>query len=513
MRLLHVKRILAAALCAVFIAALLPVAAYAEPLPAVAPIELNYGSVNCPTTITSNFTPELTDTGAASYDVVYTDSMDTSDVWTKYAQLVALVGQDNADLVTISGSFTISCTFDSRLTADAAKFTAADLTLSDPSGLYTLSSPAISGNTLTATISIAPITGAAFRALGTQPSTMTLTTASGALTLTAAKFEAGKSVATSASSFSGTISLGIPAEKQAAVGALFQQTAPVSAITLSAVGAVTEDSFLMSAAPVATDVTVTYDPMRGNFAKGESGVRTGKPGEALNAPTGITRKGYIFLGWYIEKNYSNIAPSVFPEKDATYYARWLPGSIFVNVTYDPCGGALAADESGVRTGEAGDALNAPADPTRKGYSFGGWFTEKEGAGSAAPSVFPNAEATYYAKWIPNTVTVTYDPFGGALAADESGKRSGKTGDALSAPADPSLADYLFCGWFTEPYGKGEAAPVAFPAEDTTYYALWVPKASAPKTGDESMTALFAVLLCASGAALAVTLYKKKKLEK
>ena len=56
----------------------------------------------------------------------------------------------------------------------------------------------------------------------------------------------------------------------------------------------------------------------------------------------------------------------------------------------------------VRAGESiGDAW--PADPTRSGYSFGGWFTGENGAGTQfTPATPVNAAMTVYAKWTRNT---------------------------------------------------------------------------------------------------------------
>jgi uncharacterized repeat protein (TIGR02543 family) len=44
--------------------------------------------------------------------------------------------------------------------------------------------------------------------------------------------------------------------------------------------------------------TVTFDPMGGSFADGETGVRTGKTNNTYTAPTDPTRSGYTFAGWY-----------------------------------------------------------------------------------------------------------------------------------------------------------------------------------------------------------------------
>jgi uncharacterized repeat protein (TIGR02543 family) len=56
------------------------------------------------------------------------------------------------------------------------------------------------------------------------------------------------------------------------------------------------------------------------------------------------------------------------------------------------------------TGQVGDAVAAPADPVRAGYSFAGWDTDGDGQADALPSQIPDGDVTAQAVWKPETAT-------------------------------------------------------------------------------------------------------------
>ena len=79
-------------------------------------------------------------------------------------------------------------------------------------------------------------------------------------------------------------------------------------------------------------------------------------------------------------------------------------------TYDSNGGSFCAPVFFAY----GVATVAPTDPTRAGYTFGGWYTD-----SACTQVFTfgsplSSDITLYAKWVPNTVSYTVNYWQEAL---------------------------------------------------------------------------------------------------
>ncbi|WP_337099389.1 InlB B-repeat-containing protein [Paenibacillus sp. YIM B09110] len=195
-------------------------------------------------------------------------------------------------------------------------------------------------------------------------------------------------------------------------------------------------------------------------------------GDKISEPPIPTRLGYIFLGWI---NMSNGLSWDFETDTVTestlLLATWVSGVMTYTVTYDSQGGSAVASATGV---SAGATITKPADPTRAGYTFTGWYRE---AGHVTSWRFGTdtvtANTTLYAKWtaIPaNTYTVTFDSQGGSDVDSATGVSAGAT---ITKPADPTRAGYTFAGWYRE---AAHVTPWEF-ATDTvngniTLYAKW-----------------------------------------
>jgi len=100
---------------------------------------------------------------------------------------------------------------------------------------------------------------------------------------------------------------------------------------------------------------------------------------------------------------------------------------------------------------------APPAAARSGYTFGGWFTAAEGAGTQLTDATKiEADATYYAKWTANTYTVTFHA-NGAEAAGEMGVQSHTYDTALALTANAFVrTGYAFSGWNAAADGSGTA---------------------------------------------------------
>ena len=58
-------------------------------------------------------------------------------------------------------------------------------------------------------------------------------------------------------------------------------------------------------------------------------------------------------------------------------------------------------------------LTLPDNPTRTGYTFSGWYTEKDGGDKVENGKVISSDITLYAHWTPITYTVEYNPNGGS----------------------------------------------------------------------------------------------------
>lgn len=112
-----------------------------------------------------------------------------------------------------------------------------------------------------------------------------------------------------------------------------------------------------------------------------------------------------------------------------------------------------------------------------GYGFAGWALEAEGEklyedeGVVRNLTEAGKEITLYAKYEPNTYTITFDPNGGTITTPTKNVTYDSTYGTLPVPTKP---DYDFIGWFTDPTGgtKIDQDTVVKITENQTLYAHW-----------------------------------------
>ena len=155
--------------------------------------------------------------------------------------------------------------------------------------------------------------------------------------------------------------------------------------------------------------------------------------------------------------------------EVTKWDGTIIGGTFA-VTFDTKGGNNVPVEN-VLNGQKADK---PADPTREGYTFDGWYTEK---GYTNPYDFatPVTNAlTLYAKWTINQYTITFKPENG----DEDTTITQDYDTPVTAPANPTRTGYTFAGWDRE-------IPATMPAENMTVTAQWTAVGSGSSGGGSS----------------------------
>ena len=107
-----------------------------------------------------------------------------------------------------------------------------------------------------------------------------------------------------------------------------------------------------------------------------------------------TKPGYFQSGWGTQVGKGAVS-SVVVTKRTTFYPSWAPEKY--TVTLDPNGGTVKTTSISVRYANYyWDLVN----PTREGYNFLGWYTEKEGGTQITSATFcsiPN-DHTLYARW-------------------------------------------------------------------------------------------------------------------
>ena len=123
------------------------------------------------------------------------------------------------------------------------------------------------------------------------------------------------------------------------------------------------------------------------------------------------------------------------------------------VTFQSEGGSEVASQIRANT-----PADQPADPTKEGYTFIGWYNGESEWNFETPVT---ADLTLTAKWQVNQYTITFKPENGGQ--DIVIKQD--YGTAITAPANPTKTGYTFAGW-------DKTIPSTMPAGDMTITARW-----------------------------------------
>ncbi|TXK83999.1 InlB B-repeat-containing protein [Paenibacillus sp. N3.4] len=119
-----------------------------------------------------------------------------------------------------------------------------------------------------------------------------------------------------------------------------------------------------------------------------------------------------------------------------------PVSNSYTVTFDSNNGSAAITQTVSHGGNA----TKPADPTKTGYTFGGWYKE---AGLTNAWNFATdkvtAATTLYAKWTASEYTVSFNANGGSAVSDITASYD----TTATEPSAPTKTGYLFGGWYKE----------------------------------------------------------------
>ena len=273
-------------------------------------------------------------------------------------------------------------------------------------------------------------------------------------------------------------------------------------VTAATLVANAENHTLFAQWVAVSGIQVTLNPAGGTLASGVDNpfsVTFNSPYGA-NVTSAPTRTGWIFDGWNTMQNGSGTTVTattlVANAENHTLFAQWTAVS-GIMVTLDPSGGTLAAgiDSPFPVTFNSPYGANVTPEPTRPGWTFGGWNTMQNGGGTTvtATTSVANAENhTLFAQWLRNAnerQVVTFHPNGGVftgytqLPVRDIVRFTGylysqafDADDNLVAPdlAHPTREGYYFTGWFDAASGGSIVVSTdeVTDAPTRTLYAQW-----------------------------------------
>lgn len=214
--------------------------------------------------------------------------------------------------------------------------------------------------------------------------------------------------------------------------------------------------------------TVIFEANGGSVDVNEKQIEYNTPYGELPTPI---RAGYEFEGWYTAVNGgTQVTEATVMEyiTTQTLYAHWTANEY--EVTLEANDGSLDLDKINVTYH---DAYGILPTPIKTGYTFIGWYTEQEAGTSIT---FENMveipqNHTLYARYVPNTYTLTFNPNGGRVDTEQ---KSVVYDSPYGELPVPSIIGGTFLGWFTDMY-EGTivtAGDIVKLTADQTLYAHW-----------------------------------------
>jgi len=178
----------------------------------------------------------------------------------------------------------------------------------------------------------------------------------------------------------------------------------------------------------ANQITITFNTDGGTAVA----QLTGDYGSVVVAPPAPTKAGFTFDGW------SPALPATF-DTNITVVAQWKAVAPDTStITFNSNGGTPVTQI----TGNVGDPVVAPADPTQAGYTFAGWSP-------ALPATFPAGGLSVTATWTANKYNAVFKVDGNVYQTI-----AVSYGSAIPLPSDPMKTGNTFTGWSPVPATMG-----------------------------------------------------------
>lgn len=202
----------------------------------------------------------------------------------------------------------------------------------------------------------------------------------------------------------------------------------------------------------------------------------------------LVEEGWKFGGWYTDISLEKKAiPGSELKEDITLYAKWTEITFlvyFADVDISPISVKM------------NDKIVKPQDPILQGYTFGGWYKEKECLNPWDFAVDQVTKTlTLFPKWIkleePTVppVQIHFDSNGGSLVED----MTSIVGEKITKPKDPIKEGFIFEGWyknstFTEMWNFDTDVV----SEDLVLYAKWNKEIVASPQNTSNMVTILSV---------------------
>ena len=240
-------------------------------------------------------------------------------------------------------------------------------------------------------------------------------------------------------------------------------------------------STAIDAAP-AVSWTVTFETNGGSAVAPQTVIEGG----TVSVPAPPTKSGYSFAGWYTDPGLTQAYDFSAPVTASfTLYAKWTEAAVpSYTVSFVTNGGTAVAPQ----TVEQGQTAARPADPTRSGCVFDGWYSDAALTQAYSFSTPVTGSLTLYAAW---NVTMTYKVNGAVNST-----ATVRADAAVTLPASaPDFEGWTLLGWTESVTEETQTAPAwtapgasYTPNADTVLHALYTRSEAGGGTGYQLVTA-------------------------
>ena len=233
--------------------------------------------------------------------------------------------------------------------------------------------------------------------------------------------------------------------------------------------------------------TLTFDVGEGSLSGEEAVTKLYAESYEITQTASIEETDHSreFVGWYDEETGGNQVTTWDGKTNLTLYARYADKNRYT-VAFDANGqdASNVPDEQSVIINDAADE---PTEiPETAHYTFGGWYVDGQGQTPWDFAAPVTENLTLYAKWTPNSYTLTFNPGDGTMSEGASATVTRKYQDSyeFTEKAVNNSYFFAFAGWFD---AKEGGAPVtAWDAEsDLTVYAQYTEKDTVIMTFDSN----------------------------
>ena len=131
----------------------------------------------------------------------------------------------------------------------------------------------------------------------------------------------------------------------------------------------------------------------------------------FNLPDDPEKVGFEFNGWYIDAEFTTIFTSLTGDGPFKLYAKWE--EVVVEVKEFTISFSDGVESQKVKEGEK---ATKPADPTKEGFKFKGWFKDEACTEAYDFEALVNADVTLYAKWEEKVILPTKGTIEEVIAA-------------------------------------------------------------------------------------------------